>query len=85
MQVHGDVLNMNIKVARSDQTCALGAAMFAATVSGIYSNVEAAQKAMGSGFEKEYRPISENVKKYEALYDRYTKLGKFIETEYTPS
>ncbi len=83
MQVHADVLNMNIKVARSEQTCALGAAMFAATVAGIYSSVEDAQKAMGCGFEKEYFPIPENVKKYEALFNRYSKLGKFIENEFT--
>ena len=34
---------------------------------------------MGSGFEKEYRPIKANAEKYAALYEKYSKLGGFIE------
>lgn len=83
MQVLSDVLNMNIKVARAEQACALGAAMCAATAAGIYPTVEEAQKAMGNGFEPEYRPNEENAKKYESLYKRYSKLGEFIEKEFT--
>jgi L-ribulokinase len=83
MQVVSDVLNMNIKVAKSEQTCALGAAMCAAVVSGVYSNIKEAQKAMGSGFEKEYKPNPENTDKYNELYDKYSKIGNFIENEIT--
>jgi L-ribulokinase len=83
MQVHADVLNKKIKVARSEQTCALGAAMFAAVVSGIYTSVGDAQKTMGSGIENEYMPNPDNAKKYEILYERYSKLGKFVEEELT--
>ncbi|MEM1136248.1 MAG: ribulokinase [Bacteroidota bacterium] len=79
MQTMADVLNMPIKVVSSEQTCALGAAMFAATVAGIYPNVETAQQAMGNGFDKEYIPIAENVKKYAVLYKRYQKIGGFLE------
>jgi L-ribulokinase len=81
MQTLADVLNMPIKVAATEQTCAVGAGMFAAVVAGIYNNVEEAQKQMGQGFEKEYTPIAENVKKYEAIYDKYVKLGVFTENE----
>jgi L-ribulokinase len=83
MQVHADVLNMKIKVARSEQTCALGAAMCAATAAGIYPTLYEAQKAMGNGFEKEYHPDKDNVKKYQSLYMEYSKLGTFIENEFT--
>lgn len=83
MRVVSDVLNMNIKVARSEQTCALGAAMCAAVISGVYSNIKEAQKAMGSGFEKEYKPNPENAEKYNELYLKYTKIGNFIENEIT--
>ncbi len=79
MQVMADVLNMPIKVARSEQTPALGAAMLAATTSGIYRNAKAAQKAMGNGYDKEYRPIQANVKAYHVLYERYTDLGSMID------
>jgi len=81
MQTVADVLNMKIKVARSEQACALGAAMFAAVAAGIYPTVDKAQEAMGSGFEKEYKPIPENARKYKALYDRYTNLAAFVEKE----
>jgi len=52
MQVVADVLNMPIKVARAEQACALGSAMAAAVVGGIYGTIEEAQKAIGkcSGF-----------------------------------
>jgi L-ribulokinase len=81
MQIVADVLNMPIKVASSDQTCALGSAMAASVVAGVHKDIAAAQKAMGGGFEKEYRPDPARAKKYEALYAKYKKLGSFIEKE----
>ena len=56
MQIVADVLNVPIRVASSDQTCALGSAMAASVVAGVHGDIPAAQKAMGSGFEKEYQP-----------------------------
>ncbi len=81
MQTVADVLNMPIKVPRSEQTCALGAAMCAATVAGIYPTIEEAKGAMGQGFEKEYRPIAGHVQFYNDLYERYSRLAGFIERE----
>jgi L-ribulokinase len=81
MQTLSDVLNMPIKVCKTDQACALGAAMFAATAAGIYGKVEDAQKAMSSGFAKEYYPIDDNAKAYKAIYDKYQLVGKFTEKE----
>lgn len=81
MQIVADVLGMKIRVAKAEQACALGAAMFAATASGLYPTVEKAQKAMGSGFEKEYKPRKENTKIYLQLYERYKRLGAFVESE----
>ena len=83
MQVMADALNMTIKVARSEQTVALGAAMFAAVIAGIYDSVESAQKAMGGGVDAVYEPIPENAEKYRALYDSYDRLGEFVEKETT--
>jgi len=79
MQIVCDVLNMPILVARADQACALGSAMAAAVAGGIYPTVEEAQKAMGNGFEREYKPIHENAMRYMIIYDQYSKLGNFIE------
>jgi len=80
MQVLSDVLNMPIKVVRSEHTCALGAAMFASVVAGIYPTIEEAQKRMGKGFDNQYNPIPENVMKYPTLFEKYSEIGSFIET-----
>ncbi len=83
MQVVADVLNMPIRVARSEQTCALGSAMAASVVAGVHKDIPAAQKAMGGGIEKEYRPDPARAKKYNDLYNRYRKLGAFVENEFS--
>ncbi len=79
MQVVADVLNMPILVARSEQACALGTAMAAATVAGLYPTVLDAQKAMGNGFEMEYKPVKANAEAYAALYEQYSRAGEFVE------
>ena len=81
MQTMADVLNMPIKVAKSEQACAFGTSMFAAVVAGVYEKVEDAQKAMGMGFAMEYFPNKENVELYKELYKDYIKVGQFTEKE----
>ena len=81
MQVVADVINKPILVARSEQACALGSAMAAAVVGGIYFTIADAQKAMGSGFETEYIPNSTNAQKYHELYNKYSEFGVIIENE----
>jgi L-ribulokinase len=81
MQIVADVLNMPIMVPRSEQTCALGAAMCAAAVAGIYPGIDAAKTAMGNGFEKVYTPLAGSVSVYNTLYDRYSRLARFVEKE----
>jgi L-ribulokinase len=80
MQTMSNVLNMPIKVASTEHTCAFGAAMFAAVAGGIHEKVEDAQKAMGRGFDRVYYPDLSLTKKYEQLYAHYVRLGKFIDT-----
>lgn len=79
MQVLASVLNRQIRVARSEQTCALGAAMYAAVVSGVYPDVATAQARMGAGFEHTYDPDPASVAIYERRYQRYLALGRFQE------
>ena len=83
MQIVADVLNMPLKVAASEQTCALGSAMAASVVAGVYKDIPSAQKAMGGGFEKEYHPDPVRAKKYESLFRKYKELGSFIEKNLT--
>ncbi|MEI9944674.1 MAG: ribulokinase [Chitinophagaceae bacterium] len=81
MQMMADIINMPIKIHKSEQTCALGAAMFAATAAGIYPKVEEAMEAMGSGFDAEYFPNKEKAVIYTRRYKKYRTLGKFIEEQ----
>ncbi|HTO95344.1 MAG TPA: ribulokinase, partial [Bacteroidota bacterium] len=81
MQTVADVMNVPIRVPRSEQTCALGAAMFAAVVAGVYPTLEASMKAMESGWEKEYAPDPAAARVYDALYERYRSLARFVEEE----
>lgn len=83
MQMMADVMNMPIRIHKSEQTCALGAAMFAATVAGIYEKVEDAMNAMGQGFDVEYFPNPSRAIIYEKRYQQYSQLGNFIENANT--
>jgi len=81
MQMMADIMNMPIRIHKSEQTCALGAAMFAATAAGIYHKVEDAMAAMGSGFDKTYFPNKKKVGFYKKRYKKYKKLGVFLEKQ----
>lgn len=79
MQMMANVMNMPIRIHKSEQTCAIGAAMFAATAAGLYDRVEDAMKAMGQGFERTYVPEEKWVPIYAERYERYKALGAFVE------
>lgn len=79
MQIVADVLNMPIRIASSEQTCAMGAAMTASVVAGVYDDIPSAQKAMGNGFEKVYNPDPRKAARYNRLFMKYKDLGSFVE------
>ncbi|SEM41384.1 L-ribulokinase [bacterium A37T11] len=81
MQLMADVINMPIRVHRSEQTCAMGAAMFAATAAGVFDHVEEAMQHMGQGFDQEYTPNAEKVAIYAERYEAYTAAGSFLEAQ----
>ncbi len=81
MQILSDVMNMPVKVARSTQSVALGAAIFGAVAGGYYDSVYDAQKNMSSGFLKTYYPDKNNAATYKALYKKYMKFGNSIEEQ----
>src|SRR6476660_6041927 len=80
MQMMADVMNMPIRIHKSEQTCAAGAAMFAATAAGLYDKVEDAMAAMGRGFETEYIPDSSKAEMYNKRYQLYKKFGNAVES-----
>lgn len=79
MQMLADVMNMPIRINRSEQTCALGAAMFAATVSGYYPDVKDAMNAMGQGFGETFHPHAERNQVYERRYRSYQSAGRYLQ------
>jgi L-ribulokinase len=77
MQIYADVIGRPMKISRSEQTPALGAAIFASVAAGEaaggYASVSDAQKCMvGTG--KEFTPIEENLQTYKKLYKLYQQL-----------
>ena len=80
MQMLADIMEMPIRVHSSEQTAALGAAMFAATVAAVYADVEDAMQAMGKGFNKEYIPNTSRAGVYAQRYDQYKSFGVCLDT-----
>jgi len=79
MQILSDVLDMPVKVLKSTQAVALGAAIFGAVAAGYYKDIAQAQKNMASKLLKEYSPVKENVNAYKVLYEKYKEAGKMLE------
>ncbi len=77
MQIYADVTNRPMKISRSDQTPALGAAMFGAVAagkeSGGFESIKEAQRSMTSS-GKVYAPIASNYAIYQKLYSLYRRL-----------
>jgi L-ribulokinase len=78
MQIYADVTGREMKIARSAQTCALGSAIAGAVVagekSGGYNNFADAQAAMCGLKDITYKPVPENHRIYQQLYDLYKQL-----------
>jgi L-ribulokinase len=74
MQIYADVTGRPMKVSRSDQTCALGAAIFGAVAAGHFRNVAAAQRAMCGVRAKAYKPDRSRHAVYAGMYRLYREL-----------
>ena len=78
MQIYADVTGRPMKISRSGQTCALGAALFGAVAAGKeaggFATVAEAQKAMCGVRNKVFKPVPENVAVYAELYELYRRL-----------
>ncbi|MCB9782544.1 MAG: ribulokinase [Candidatus Omnitrophica bacterium] len=78
MQIYADITGRPLKISRSSQTCALGAAICGAVVAGKknggYASFGEAQAAMTGLKEIVFEPIPENQKVYDRLYKLYRDL-----------
>ncbi len=80
MQTLADILQRPIMVHRSDETCAMGASMLAATAAKIYPSLAEAMDNMGAGFEKEYSPNPEKKDLFDKRYAKYLAYGSMLNT-----
>ena len=74
MQIYADVTGRPMKISRSAQTCALGAAIAGAVVAETHSNYAAAQKAMTGVKKRVFTPNAQAHAVYKELYALYRKL-----------
>ncbi len=78
MRIYADVTGRTMRVSRSSQTCALGAAIFGAVAAGPeaggYATAEEAQAAMTGVKDVKYEPIPENQAVYAELYALYRRV-----------
>ena len=79
MQMCANLLNLPIQTVKSEQVCALGGAMNAATAAGIYKSLQEAMQAMASGYDQIYQPQSDQIEEYEKIYLRYIESAKLLE------
>ena len=78
MQIVADVTNREIKISASDQTVALGSAMWAAVAAGAeaggYATVTEAAEKMARLRDVVYRPDADNHRAYQKLFAEYERL-----------
>jgi len=74
MQIYADVTGRPMKVSRSAQTCALGAAVAGAVVAGVHPDYAAAQKAMTGLKPRVFRPDPKAHAVYRDIYLLYRTL-----------
>jgi len=82
MQIYADVTNLEIKVSKSSQTPALGAAMFGAVAAGKekggFDSIFEAARVIPKLKEETYNPIPENVEIYDKLFEEYKLLHDYF-------
>jgi len=83
VQICADVLDRPIAVVASEECCARGAAIFAATAAGRYQSAEAAKQAMKSAILTECRPNPQAVAAYREIWERRVRLAAFAQDDAT--
>ena len=84
MQIYADVLNRPLEISRSEQTCALGAAMAGAVAAGTegggHADFAAAIRSMTGVLEETFQPVPAHAAVYSRLYGLYKRLHDLFGT-----
>jgi L-ribulokinase len=82
MQIYADVTGRPFRISASDQTPALGSAMFAAVAAGPdaggFATIEDASRAMARLKDERYEPSPANQAVYDTLYREYVRLHDYF-------
>jgi len=82
LQIYADVTNRELRVVRSGQAAALGAAMLGAVAAGPaaggYADLLAASARMGGLKDEVYRPHPAHGRVYDRLYQHYARLYDYF-------
>jgi L-ribulokinase len=82
MQVYADITGLEIKLAGSAQTAALGSAMFATVAAGAaaggYDSIVRAASRMARLSDVAFRPNPDHRATYDALYREYVRLHDYF-------
>jgi L-ribulokinase len=82
MQIYADVTGRPFKLSASDQTPALGSAMFGAVAAGAdaggYASIEDAARAMARLKDRTYEPNPDATAVYDVLYQEYVRLHDYF-------
>lgn len=80
MQMMADILDRQIEVSASEQTCALGAAIYASVAGGLYRSIPEAQDHLCEGFLKIFNPDQSKKLVIEERYRQYIEVGNSVES-----
>ncbi len=72
-QIIANVLGRSVKLAREQESTALGAGIHAAAAAGLYPDIRAAADAM-TGFEKSFEPDAKSHARYADIFEAYRSL-----------
>lgn len=82
MQIYADVTGKPFRISASDQTPALGSAMFGSVAAGAavggHASIAEASRAMARLEERVYRPSAGNQRTYNVLYAEYARLHDYF-------
>lgn len=76
MQLIADMVGMQLSILDADQTCAIGAAMYAAVAAGIYGDADQASEKMAARKVRTFCPNGQRKAAYEAQYQNYLRLAE---------
>ena len=82
-QLYADILGIPVRVAGTSKSPALGAAIIASAISGVYPNIDEAAHSMGVLKNVVYIPNRTAVEIYDDMYKEYKRLREYFSIQHS--